>query len=444
MSKAEALPFFQPKLTIGQPNDKYEKEADAVADAVVNQTSAQPVLQTKKISSIQRYMTNAEFDERGTNTERIEEDKRIQEKPEVQRKSMFESNEESPAGNVQRKCATCEKNEMVQKMEGEEEMINEKEESVQRKCASCEQEEDAIQPKAVGGGEMTASSSLQSRLNSSKGGGSALPDDTRASMESSIGADFSGVRIHTDSSAIQMNKELGAQAFTHGSDVYFNSGKYDTSGKEGQRLLGHELTHVVQQGSGVKIQRSCTPMEKAALYEKLKFFCNQDRKCNLELDSCETTKKKIAAGTGCISLRTMYQKNCFKPSDPGYQGHMGQIRDAYKTLRDCEVVYSAKCKDKNPKEKPKPLPEREKQKEDTVQERRRVIELSPMPEWAKVALNAILALLTLAAIIGIIACFATGVCEIAGLIVGLGTVAVFVIMSILEEAGISDNSDNTT
>ena len=254
MSKDQANPFFQPKLTIGQPNDKYEQEADAVADAVVNQTTTEPVLQTKNISSIQRYMTNAEFDERGTNTERIEEDKRIQEKPEVQLKSMFESNEESTSSTVQRKCATCEKEEMVQKMEGEEEMINEKEESVQRKCATCEDGDDAIQPKAIGSGEMTASSSLQSQLSSSKGGGSALPDDTLSSMESSIGANFSGVRIHTDSSAVQMNKELGAQAFTHGSDVYFNSGKYDTSGKEGKRLLGHELTHVVQQSGSIRLK----------------------------------------------------------------------------------------------------------------------------------------------------------------------------------------------
>ena len=46
-----------------------------------------------------------------------------------------------------------------------------------------------------------------------------------------------------------MNQDLNAQAFTHGSDVYFNSGKYDTGSSEGQKLLAHELTHVVQQGA---------------------------------------------------------------------------------------------------------------------------------------------------------------------------------------------------
>ncbi len=45
-----------------------------------------------------------------------------------------------------------------------------------------------------------------------------------------------------------MNKGLGAQAFTHGSDIYFNEGKYDPDSNSGKRLLAHESTHTVQQG----------------------------------------------------------------------------------------------------------------------------------------------------------------------------------------------------
>ncbi|RNI33811.1 DUF4157 domain-containing protein [Hanamia caeni] len=67
-------------------------------------------------------------------------------------------------------------------------------------------------------------------------------------MESSIGADFSGVRIHNNSAAAQLSDNLNAQAFTHGNDIYFNSGKYDTSSSEGKHLLAHELTHTVNKG----------------------------------------------------------------------------------------------------------------------------------------------------------------------------------------------------
>ena len=58
---------------------------------------------------------------------------------------------------------------------------------------------------------------------------------------SAIGNDFSSVRIHNDSSASRMSEDLGAQAFTHGRDIYFNEGKYDPQSNSGKHLLAHEL-----------------------------------------------------------------------------------------------------------------------------------------------------------------------------------------------------------
>jgi hypothetical protein len=97
----------------------------------------------------------------------------------------------------------------------------------------------------AGGNE--ASGDLESRLNASKGGGSALAPEVRAFMEPRFGADFSSVRVHTGGEAVQMNRELGAQAFAHGSDVYFGAGKSPGNNE----LTAHELTHVVQQNSGL-------------------------------------------------------------------------------------------------------------------------------------------------------------------------------------------------
>jgi hypothetical protein len=106
--------------------------------------------------------------------------------------------------------------------------------------------------RAAANGSNDASSNLESQLSSSKGGGSPLPDEVRSFMEPRIGADFGSVRVHTDSEAVQMNRELSAQAFTHGSDIYFGAGKYNPSSSDGKRLLAHELTHVVQQTGGVQ------------------------------------------------------------------------------------------------------------------------------------------------------------------------------------------------
>lgn len=83
-----------------------------------------------------------------------------------------------------------------------------------------------------------------------KGGGSALDESTKSSMESRFGQDFSDVRVHTDSKASSSAEAVGANAYTVGSDVVFRSGHFDASSPTGQRTIAHELSHVVQQRSG--------------------------------------------------------------------------------------------------------------------------------------------------------------------------------------------------
>ena len=70
-------------------------------------------------------------------------------------------------------------------------------------------------------------------------------------MESRFGADFSGVRIHTGSGAEGLSASVSAQAFTHGNDIYFNSGKFSPGTEAGGHLLAHELTHTIQQGASL-------------------------------------------------------------------------------------------------------------------------------------------------------------------------------------------------
>src|SRR6266508_2583611 len=86
------------------------------------------------------------------------------------------------------------------------------------------------------------------------GGGHPLDAGTRSTMEQRLGADFSGVRVHPNSPAPQ---RLGAVAFTAGTDIVFAPSAYDAASPDGQRLLAHELAHVVQQGTGAagSIQR---------------------------------------------------------------------------------------------------------------------------------------------------------------------------------------------
>jgi Domain of unknown function (DUF4157) len=79
-----------------------------------------------------------------------------------------------------------------------------------------------------------------------KSGGIPLPKDVLSKMEGAFGANFSDVRVHVGSEAAS----IGAIAFTWGSDIHFAPGQYNPHTPHGQFLLGHELTHVVQQRAG--------------------------------------------------------------------------------------------------------------------------------------------------------------------------------------------------
>ncbi|WP_052489284.1 DUF4157 domain-containing protein, partial [Streptomyces sp. 150FB] len=84
----------------------------------------------------------------------------------------------------------------------------------------------------------------------SSSGGRPLDTDTRSDMESRMGADFSDVRVHTDSAAHESAKGVGAHAYTVGNHVVFQRDSYDPASPGGRTTLAHELTHVIQQRNG--------------------------------------------------------------------------------------------------------------------------------------------------------------------------------------------------
>lgn len=97
---------------------------------------------------------------------------------------------------------------------------------------------------------------IDAALSRRRGGGSALPTAVAGRLGAAMGADFSSVRVHHDAEADSISRSLQAKAFTHGRDVYFTAGTYAPGTSSGQRLLAHELTHVVQNQTGV--QRSAS------------------------------------------------------------------------------------------------------------------------------------------------------------------------------------------
>jgi len=105
-------------------------------------------------------------------------------------------------------------------------------------------------------GSFEADGNLSSQVSKLEGKGRPLPDKVRGDMETRFGANFSGVRVHTGSDAVQMSRSMHADAFTYRRNIAFNAGKYIPASSSGQRLLAHELTHTLQQTGGVQRAQS--------------------------------------------------------------------------------------------------------------------------------------------------------------------------------------------
>ncbi len=107
------------------------------------------------------------------------------------------------------------------------------------------------------------------RISRERSGGQPLDEAVQAHMGTRLGYDFSEVRVHTSSEADALSRQLGAKAFTTGQDIFFREGAYNPHSSSGQDLLGHELTHVVQQGTGaVKGQGRMTVNAPGDAYEQ--------------------------------------------------------------------------------------------------------------------------------------------------------------------------------
>ena len=220
-SSAGGAPAIQTKLKIGAPNDRFEQEADSVADRV------------------------------------------------VQRMSSGNISEGEPEA-IQTKCRECEEKEKPQRQvdepeQGIQRQAEEEEEEIQRETESEETEADirrqqdesdegTISTRNDGAG--TASGGAAQAAKAVSSGGRPMTSSERASFEPHFGRDFSGVRLHDSPQAGAAAKRINAKAYTLGNNIAFAPGQYSPGSKQGQHLIAHELTHVVQQGAANTIRRA--------------------------------------------------------------------------------------------------------------------------------------------------------------------------------------------
>ena len=132
---------------------------------------------------------------------------------------------------------------IVQKASPEEEELAQGKFEVQRQA---EEEEELAQGKFVNE-PLLAAEDVQRKAIQRNENKTGMPDDVKSRMETIHNADFSDVRIHANSSQAPA---VGALAYTQGSNIHFAPGQFSPDTSAGKSLLGHELTHVVQQREG--------------------------------------------------------------------------------------------------------------------------------------------------------------------------------------------------
>lgn len=178
---------IQPKLTVNEPGDKYEKEAERVADAVMRMSDPA---------------------------------------------ANVDIHEEVPSDRIQRMCPRCRRRHR------------------QGKPLDCEECEAELQRKESSEETSIGDAETRRQIQSVRDGGRPLPNSVRSFFGSRFGRDFSDVRVHTGSEADEAAQSINAKAFTAKQDIVFRSGAYRPQTQSGKKLLAHELTHVVQQTGG--------------------------------------------------------------------------------------------------------------------------------------------------------------------------------------------------
>jgi len=121
--------------------------------------------------------------------------------------------------------------------------------NVQRKSGS-EEEEKKIQRKEKNDSAASSSRELDKYANGIETKGDYLSPQLRSFFEPRFGYDFSGVKVHTDSSAVKSAQSIDALAYTKENNIVFNHGQFSPQSETGKKLLAHELSHVIQQNSG--------------------------------------------------------------------------------------------------------------------------------------------------------------------------------------------------
>jgi hypothetical protein len=209
--KLQRAPAGAGRLSVGAPGDRYEQEAEQVAERVLRTPEPAPSARLRTQKNTPQINPPG-----GASTKHVQRD---------MMRSPYSPDEGTDSTN-------------------------------QGQGQSKDQDQGTVQTQEQPGQTPQLTREFENQVGALQGGGQPLAGPVRTSMESRFGHDFSRLHIHTDQTAAGLAASINARAFTLGRDVVFGAGQYAPQSEAGQRLIAHELTHSIQQGQAPRLNPS--------------------------------------------------------------------------------------------------------------------------------------------------------------------------------------------
>ena len=281
-------PSLQTKLKVGESGDEYEQEADRVADQVMRM----PTPTSGEGEGVAQGVTHKTGSEEEVACQPLEDEEENEELVELKDEGVrlqCEGDAEPPP-LLDFNDSSC----RLQLRH-----------AVRRQGI---QEGGTVFRKGRTAPSPTLPSDVATGIEAARGRGTPLAADIRAFMEPRFGHDFSEVRINTGPVAHDLSRQLNAQAFTIGEDVFFSKGRYHPGSRTGRQLLAHELTHVVQQ-RGRQATTGITP--RSSVFEQRRNIRTQTRRVQRlpEVDVVNALNAAMAASDKAAFMNVLRTEN---------------------------------------------------------------------------------------------------------------------------------------
>jgi hypothetical protein len=259
---------LQASLMVGQPGDRFEQEADSIADRVMRSA-------VLRGTQLEPSATSSAFDSIRRTPDETEETTPAVEAHQEEETPGAEQGQGETASSAEQVAAILLEEDNLEAIVGAQGSAEDS--ATPEASPTTAGRGEGMQAREIPGQTPTISAKQETEINALRGGGQPLSASSRAFFEPRFGHEFKHIRVHTGAEASRLAQAVRAKAFTVGRDIMFGEGHYQPTSPTGQWLMAHELTHVLQQQQGlsrsptpgIRVQQTARPRVQGGFFKNL-------------------------------------------------------------------------------------------------------------------------------------------------------------------------------